>query len=129
MDALTPLHKVVGYSIPTGFAILALWAVYGLIRNRDPHPWFWSLLGVLQVVIGIQFVFGGLLFLSGYRPDSNGPEWLHYVYGALFPAAVLTFAHRWARGAKTAPWLVFGVAALICFGLTFRALQTGLGID
>lgn len=129
MNNVSDIHLAVAYTIPTGFALLALWALYSLIRNRDPHPWFWSLLAIMQVVIGVQFVFGGLLFLSGLRPDSNGPTWLHYVYGALFPAAVLTFAHRWARGSKAAPWLVFGVAAFICFGLTFRALQTGLGID
>jgi hypothetical protein len=129
MDSVGSIHKVIGYAIPSGFALLALWSVYSLVRNRDPHPWFWSLLGILQAIIGIQFVVGGSLYISGLRPASNGPEWLHYVYGALFPAAVLIFAHRWAKGSKAAPWLVFGVAALICFGLTFRALQTGLGVD
>lgn len=129
MNAVATIHRLVAYSIPTGFAILMLWAAYSLIRSKDPHPAFWSLLGILQVVVGIQFLFGGALFLSGRRPPSNGPTWLHYVYGALFPAAVLTFAHVWARKVKVAPWLIFGVAALVCFGLTFRALQTGLGID
>lgn len=129
MDVFSSIHGYTAYSIPAGFAVLALWALYCLVRNRDPHAYFWGLLGFLQVVIGLQFVIGGILFLSGRVAPSNGPHWLHYLYGALFPALVLAFAHRWARGAKAAPWLVFGVAALICFGLTFRALQTGLGID
>jgi uncharacterized membrane protein len=128
---MTDIHRFVGYSIPTGFAILTLWAVVSLIRNRNPHDLFWQLLAALQVVIGIQVIVGGILFLGGSRPASNGPQWLHYVYGALFPAAVLVAAHRFARSERwrQIPWAVFGFAALICFGLTFRALQTGLGID
>jgi hypothetical protein len=123
------LHRFVGYSVPTGFALLALWTIFSLVRNKEPLPLFWTLLAVLQVIIALQFLVGGGLFLSGRRPASNGPDWLHYVYGAFFPALVLVVAHLWARRARAGPWLIFGLAALICFGLTFRALQTGLGID
>lgn len=123
MENVTDLHRFVAYTVPTGFALLFLWSIYSLIRNKDPHPWFWSLLGILQVVIGVQFLVGGTLFLSGARVDN----WRHYFYGAFFPAIVLFVAHRWARGAKAAPWLVFGVSAFVCFGLTSMALATGLG--
>lgn len=123
------VHRFVGYSIPAGFALLTLWALLSFIRNKAPSQWFWSLLAALQVVIGSQVVIGGLLYLGGSRPATNGPEWLHYVYGGLFPAIVLIFAHRFARKAEGIAWIVFGVAAFINFGLTFRALQTGLGID
>jgi hypothetical protein len=43
--------------------------------------------------------------------------------------AVLVAAHRFARKQEGISWIVFGLAALVIFGLTFRALQTGLGID
>ena len=128
---MTDIHRFIAYSIPTGFVVLALWALVSLIRNRNPHDLFWSLLAALQIVIGIQVLVGGYLYLTGGRPNSNGPEWLHYVYGGLFPAAVLIAAHRIAASDRfrSIPWAVFGLAALVCFGLTFRALQTGLGID
>lgn len=129
MNLVETLHRFVGYSVPTGFALLALWAVYSLIRNKEPSSHYWNLLAALQIVIGIQVIVGGALFLAGRRPASNGPSWLHYIYGAAFPALILTLAHLYARRAKAGPWLIFGVAGLICFGLTFRALQTGLGID
>ncbi len=124
MNSIVDLHRFAAYSVPTGFGLLALWSIFSLIRNRDPHPWFWSLLAILQVVIGVQFIVGGILFLDGRRTDS----WRHYFYGAFFPAVVLFFAHRWARGAKAGPWLVFGVAGFVCFGLTLMALFTGLNI-
>jgi hypothetical protein len=127
---LDALHRFVGYTIPAGFALMALWAIVSFIRNKAPGSWFWNLLAVVQVVIGIQVLIGGILFLfTDGRPPSNGPQWLHYVYGGLFPAVVLVVAHRFAKKAEGIAWIVFGAAAFVNFGLTFRALQTGLGID
>ena len=85
----------------------------------------------MQVALGIQAVLGIVLFLMGYRPNSNAPSWLHYIYGLIFPVLVLIFAHRYARSDrfKDIPWLVFGVAALLIGFSTIRAIQTGLGID
>lgn len=116
-----------GYSVPAGFALLALWTLYAFVRNRSPGAWFWHLLAALQVIIGVQVIVGGVLYLDGQRPSTTGPEWLHYVYGGLFPAVVLVVAHRFARRLDGVAWLAFGVAAVVNFGLTFRALQTGLG--
>lgn len=128
---MVDIHRFIAYSIPTGFAVLTLWALVALIRNHNPGDWYWNLLGFLQTVIGVQVIVGGILFLMGGRPPANGPAWLHYVYGGLFPAAVLVVAHRAARRERfrQIPWAIFGLAALVCFGLTFRALQTGLGMD
>ena len=126
---MTDLHRYIAYSIPTGFLLLVLWTVWSLIRNRPPHDWFWSLLAGLQVVLGLQALVGIVLFIAGNRPDAKGPPWLHYVYGALFPLAMLMGAHRSAKGErfKDIPWVPFGIASFFIFGLTFRALQTGLG--
>ena len=137
---MSAFHRYVAYAIPAGFALLALWTLYCFVRNRAPRDAFWNVLAVVQVVFGIQVLVGGFLFLMGLRPTPNGPVWLHYVYGGLFPAALLIAAHRVAArdpGEATGlqrflhehPWVVFGAASLVNFGLTFRALQTGLGID
>lgn len=126
---MTQVHHYVGWSIPIGFGLLVLWTIYSLIRNRPPHDLYWTLLGILQVVIGVQVVVGAVLFVMGQRPHPNGPVWLHYVYGGLFPAAILVGAHRLAKKYEDIPWVVFGIASFVCFGLTFRALQTGLGVD
>ncbi len=126
---MTDFHRYLAYSVPTAFLLLALWALVSFIRNKNPSDRFWNLLAVVQVVIAIQVIVGGVLFLMDHRPSSSGPTWLHYVYGGLFPGALLVFAHRWAQSErfKSIPWAVFGVVAFVCFGLTFRALQTGLG--
>jgi hypothetical protein len=121
------VHRIIAFGIPAGFLLLMFWSIWVLIRNKAPGDAFWNLLGVLQVVIGIQAVVGAILFLTGARPITDGPTWLHYAYGGLFPAIVLAVAHRYARKYEGIPWLVFGFASFIIFGLTFRALQTGMG--
>lgn len=127
---MSELHRYIGFSIPTGFVVLMLWSIYTLIRNRPPHDWFWSLLGILQVVIAIQVVVGAILFAVGLRPPQQDLRWLHYFYGGLFPAIVLIAAHSVAQRERfrEIPWIVFGFAAFINFGLTSRALMTGLGV-
>ncbi len=129
MDVVVRAHEVLGFVVPAGFLAMAGWAFGGLLLDRAPGDGFWRLVAAVQVVLGVQIVLGGVLFLAGHRPHSNGPGWLHYAYGGLFPIIVLVYAHRFAHRARGLPWLVFGIAALIAFGLTFRAMQTGLGID
>ena len=126
---MTDLHSYVAYAVPVGFGILFVASVYIYVRNREPGGWYWNLLAALQVVLGLQFIIGGILFLSGGRPHSNGPSWLHYVYGAGFPLLVLGITHAQARKRAGAEVLFFGIAAFLCTFSTLRALQTGLGID
>jgi hypothetical protein len=121
------VHRYVAYAVVAGWLLLALWALASFIRNKAPGGAYWNLLAGLQVLLGLQAVVGLFLFVIGQRPASAGPEWLHYAYGALFPIAVLVFAHRYARNNESVSWMVFGFAAFVIFGLTFRALQTGLG--
>ncbi|HET7482026.1 MAG TPA: hypothetical protein VFK89_04125 [Actinomycetota bacterium] len=124
---MSEFHKYLGFTIPAGFGVLAIWAAIGLIRNKAPRDGFWTLLGIYQVVIALQVVLGAILFLTGLRPPTD-PVWLHYAYGGLFPAALLIGAHRLAASRfKEVPWVVFGGAALLICGLTIRALMTGLG--
>ena len=125
---MSEFHEYFGYPIPAGFGILTLWVGYCLVRNRQPHDRFWTLLGIMQVLIGIQVVVGAVLLVMGREPPTS-PVWLHYAYGGLFPAALLLFAHRLGNTRfDSVPWIPFGAASLLICGLTVRALMTGLGM-
>lgn len=126
---MTDLHAYVAYSIPAGFAVLVLVSIYSYFSNREAPSWYWTILGILQAILGVQLLIGLYLFATGARPQSNGPSWLHYVYGAGFPMLVLAIAHVQARKREGVEILIFGVAAFLCTFATIRALQTGLGID
>src|SRR5688572_26875996 len=114
------IHLYVGYSVPVAFALLALASLASFLRNREPGAWYWNLLGLAQVVVGIQVIVGAVLFAMGRRAGGDIP-WLHYAYGGLFPAALLVAAHRFAARHKEAAWIFFGVASLLIAGLTMRA--------
>ena len=124
---MSRVHLYVAYIVPAGFAVMALWALGSFLRNRTPAKGFWSLLAFLQVVLGLQVLVGAILFLSGLEPTTDGPVWLHYAYGGLFPAALLVGAHRFGVKNQDVAWIVFGIVAFLNFGLTLRALMTGLG--
>jgi len=117
---MSSVHLVLGWSVPIGFGVLTLWSAYCLVRNRPPARGYWSLLAVLQVVLGLQTVAGLILFAIGGRPD-----WLHYAYGAFFPIALLVAAHRLGTRFADIPWVVFGISSFLICGLTIRALLTG----
>lgn len=124
---MTSIHGAIAWSIPFGFGVLSLWSALSFVRNRPPGSGYWGLLGISQVLLGIQIIAGVVLLLLGKQPD--GPQWLHLAYGGLFPIFLLLGGHRAAKRFADIPWVVFGIASLLICGLTIRALMTGLGVD
>ena len=123
---MSRVHEAIGFVIVIGFGALFLWGIGSFIVRREPNQWFWRLLAVLQVTLIVQLIAGTTLLILGYRRVL-----LHYFYGSLFPALVLVIAHVLARGMddEKDTWKVFAVAAFFLFGLTLRALTTGLGMS
>lgn len=118
------VHLWVGSSIVAGFGAMWLWGLGAWIVRRAPGRAFWWLLAVLQVALLLQLVGGLALLAVGGRQSL-----LHYAYGIVFPVLVLVVAHWQARETfSRRPWAPFAVAAFFVFGLTLRALTTGLGI-
>lgn len=123
------VHLIAGWAIVGGFGLLWLWGVGAWIGERalrrisGPGRAYWWLLGALQASLLIQAIVGVvLLFLGG------GASVLHYVYGIVFPVLLLLVAHVLAREMFAhRPYIVFAWAAFFIFGLTLRALLTGLG--
>lgn len=115
-------HQLAGFVIVGGWLLLFLWGGVLWVVKRDANRWYWGLLTVLQVLLGLQLVAGLVVFFQGGRP-----EWLHYVYGAVGPLALLVIAHILTRGLEKPPYhSLFTVASFIIFALAARALMTGL---
>lgn len=120
-------HKILGGSIVLLFFVLFVWGTVFWIRNKNPGRYFWNLLAVGQVALGLQLLVGVTLFLLGNRPPAQPFRWLHYTYGA-FGLAVLIFAHRISKKFEGVEWAVFAVASFFVFGLLTRAYMTGVGM-
>ena len=126
------VHETIGFFVLAVFTVGWVWGLGALILRRDPGERFWTWLTVAQVVAGVQALVGIILLLLGYRPETS----LHLVYG-FGPLLILGVAHVMSRevsrgqvggGRWTQPWVLFTAAAFICFGLSLRALMTGLGV-
>ena len=122
---MSGVHAAIGFGIVGGFFVLFLWGSAAVLLKRDPTEWFWRLLAVLQATLLLQLVAGAIVWAGGGRPPI-----LHYLYGSIFPVIALTVAHVLGRTMEDpgdAP-KVFAAASFVVFGLTLRALTTGLGI-
>ena len=127
------IHTIVGFAVVSIFAIGWLWPLGALAIRRRPGDRYWTWLTVAQVVAGVQALIGLILLAIVGRPPEG--DWLHLVYG-FGPILILVVAHALARegqkvqpGAEPIPphlWFAFG--SFIAFGLSLRALMTGLGI-
>jgi len=125
------VHKVVGFIVVGLFFLLWFWPgtawALGKIRRMhgEPGRWYWGLVATCQVILGIQVVLGVILLaIHGIHAKPI----LHYLYGSVFPIAVLAGAHFFARSLERDQWVPFAWGGFICFGLVLRALFTGLGI-
>ncbi|HEV8648861.1 MAG TPA: hypothetical protein VG276_05515 [Actinomycetes bacterium] len=117
------LHRIAGVAIVAGWGALFLWGVGLFILRRDAGRLYWGLLAVLQILLGLQLAVGLVLLALG-----NQRPLLHYAYGSVFPAVVLAVCHLFTRGLEKPPFhLFFTIGSFFVFGLTARALMTGLG--
>lgn len=120
---MSQIHLYVGYAVVGGWLLLFLWGCMLWLIRKDANRWYWGLLTILQILLGLQLLAGIVLLVAGGRP-----EWLHYVYGVVGPLVILVIAHLLTRGLEKPPYhTLFTIAAFIIFGLTARALMTGLG--
>jgi hypothetical protein len=126
------VHEWIGFLVLTVFTVGWIWGGGALLLRRDPGERFWVWITAEQVIAGVQALVGISLLVLGYRPDSG----LHLVYG-FGPLVILGIAHVMSRevtrgragGSRwTEPAALFAAASFICFGLSLRALMTGLGV-
>lgn len=122
---MSEFHELVGFLVVGLFAVGWVFGLVLLISRRSAGDWFWRWLTAAQVVAIVQALIGSIVFLAGGRPST----WLHYVYG-FGPLAIFGIGHLLARDEafRTRPWAPFALASFISFGLSLRALTTGLGI-
>jgi hypothetical protein len=117
------VHEVVGFVIVTGWGLLFFWGIGLFLLRRDAGRLYWGLVTILQVLLGLQIIAGIVLLALGDRR-----EFLHYLYGSVLPAIVLAGCHVLTRSLQRPPYhFFFTWGALVIFGLTARALMTGLG--
>ena len=141
---MVQVHRFLGFFVVGVFALGWIWGLLAKLVGRGPGELYWRWLAVAQVTALGQAILGTVLLVSGARVASGSSlsNLLHYVYGFL-PLLLFAAAHLVARSGNLStigmkrgdgeeipirPWTPFAWASFIAFGLTLRALMTGLGV-
>lgn len=122
---MSEIHRIVGFVVVGVFSIGWLLGLVLWVSRREAGDWFWRWLVAAQVLAIGQALVGIVLLLMGREVST----WLHVVYG-LGPIVIFAIGHLLAREEqfRARPWIPFAFASFICFGLSLRALMTGLGL-
>ncbi len=102
--------------------IMLLIAIYiGLIRHGDVTKWFRRGVYAMIGFIGVEFLIGLTMYLSGGRPYED----VHLVYGlgALLSLPFFVFVETTARKRPAMGSYIWGFALLI--GIIMRGIMTG----
>lgn len=129
MSVVLTVHRYVGEAIVAALAVLVLWgAVLRLLRRDEAPRFFWGLQHYTENVLVLQVVLGLVLLAAGFRVVGAPLIWLHYLYGSLFPLIAIVGGRIAALRREERDYVGITWGAFFAFGLTLRALMTGLGI-
>ena len=117
---MVELHNVVGVLVIVVNVLAAIVGLTYYLRRREPHRTHLHLVALGQVVVVGQAAIG-LLLLAG---DFRAPDQLHYVYGGVALAAILSpWMYAPADARRRLLWFVG--ASLVAAALGGRAYMTG----
>jgi hypothetical protein len=117
--SMLELHHAVAFLVLAVTGLGAVWGLVALARRRPPGRVLQHVLALAQTVLIAQ-VGLGLLLLSDHR---RAPDRLHYVYGTLALAAVLSpWLYAPAEPRRRLIWFVG--ATLVAAALAVRAYLT-----
>lgn len=117
------LHQRVANMSMLYFLVLAIWGFWRFIRKKGPDSSYWGALAIGEVLVVVQALLGGYLWLAGARPPRGD---VHVMYGLLVPA-VIPLIYAFTRGGENRrESLVYGASLLFAVGLILRATTTGL---
>lgn len=121
MTAISEIHRVLSNTIWMFYLAIGLWGLFRALRGRSVDGSYFGAIAVIQIVIVIQALLGGVLYLSGARP---GRELVHYLYAA-FGVVFLPGLFAYLRGddSNQAQW-IYALASLFMFGVILRIIGT-----
>ena len=123
MNIIGQLHGALSNTIWLFYLFLGLWGLYRAIRRQPVNGSYLGAVAVIQIVMIVQALMGGALYLGGNRPER---ELVHYLYGA-FGIVFLpgVFAYLKGDDSNTAQW-IFALGSLFMYGVIRRIIGTAV---
>lgn len=127
---MTGFHLILAYTVVGSLAVIFLAGVVLRLRGADETPtWFRGLQYYVENLLLLQSIVGLVLLVAmGRRVAGGSLVFLHYFYGSLFPLIAVVSGRIAGLRREVRPYVGWTWGAFFAFGLTMRALMTGLGI-
>lgn len=123
------IHRIFGFTVVGMLAAILLFGLVLKIMRREEAPaGFWALQHWTENILLVQAGIGIVMFLMGRRVIGGDLVWLHYFYGSLFPVIAVVGGRIAGLRRERQEYVGPTWGAFFAFGLTMRALMTGLGI-
>lgn len=121
MSVIFELHRVLSNTIWMFYLLIALWGLLRAIRGMSVDGSYFGAIAVIQIVLILQGILGGMLYLSGGRPDRQLVHYLYAAFGIVFLPGL--FAYLRGDDSNRAQW-IYALAALFMFGVILRITGT-----
>lgn len=123
MEIVVEIHRVLSNSAMLFFLLLGIWGIFRAFRNYGVGGSYMGALVIGEGLFVIQAALGAVLWLSGERPGRP----IHLLYGVFLLVALPgLFAYIKGDDSNQAQWY-YGLLTLFLFGVTLRAIGTGVG--
>lgn len=118
---LSEVHASLANTILFYFIALAVWGSWRFLRKEGVSSSYWGGLAIAEILLALQFLLGGYLWISGFRPART----VHLLYGVVALLAIPGM-YMYTKGRTDRPeMLMYAVVTLITVGLILRATFTG----
>lgn len=118
---LSQIHASLANTLLFYFIALAIWGTWRFLRRQGVDSSYWGGLAIAEILVGLQFLVGGYLWITGLRPARS----VHLLYG-LVALLAIPGMYMYTKGRTDRPeMLMYAVVSLITVGLILRAVFTG----
>ena len=118
---LNEIHANLANTALYYFVLLAVWGYFRFFRKEGISSGFWGAIVIAEILLLLQSVLGGYLWISGLRPART----IHLLYGIVTPMA-LPMVYMFTKGhQERRDMLMYGTTCLFAVGLVLRAMSTG----
>jgi hypothetical protein len=101
---------------------MALWGLWRLLRKQGLSSNYWGALVIGEILVIVQGLLGGYLWLIGLRPDRS----IHILYGVV-AALVIPAIYAFTKGGQERrEMIIYAVALLFLVGILIRAMGTAM---
>jgi hypothetical protein len=120
--SLTEVHGRLANTVLLYLIVMGVWGLWRYIRKEGVASSFWGALIIAEILIVVQGLLGGYLWLTGLQPDRGG---VHILYGVI-AALGIPSAYIFTKGQEDrSVTLVYSLLALFLVGIALRAMSTG----